>query len=250
MSAELTFPVERGSVMAFARSIGDPNPIYFDEEYAASSAMALLIAPPTFVQSSAHFDDNYPLRPKIGATRGETTELSTELGLGLHAEQRYDYQRAIRAGEVLRVRERDGRRGRVTAVVVGGCGSLKRSPNTSTGRTNWSSRSEPASTIRQARSMRSDVALKLDELEVGLSFETIVVENLTRTQIVQCAGASGDFNPTAHRRGLHDEGGWVRFDDRSRHVHHGNDRTPRHRSGRRRAYRHRRRSLRWSRSTG
>ena len=123
MSAELTFPVERGSVMAFARSIGDPNPIYFDEEYAASSAMALLIAPPTFVQSSAHFDDNYPLRPKIGApwfgaTRGETTELSTELGLGLHAEQHYDYQRAIRAGEVLRVRERvgawwarDGRRG-------------------------------------------------------------------------------------------------------------------------------------------
>ena len=44
--------------MAFARSIGDPNPIYFDEEYAASSAIAVLIAPPTFVQSSANFDDH------------------------------------------------------------------------------------------------------------------------------------------------------------------------------------------------
>lgn len=39
------------------------------------------------------------------------------------------------------------------------------------------------------------MALKLDDLTVGQEFEAIVVENLTRTQIVQYAGASGDFNP-------------------------------------------------------
>ena len=49
----MRFPVERGSVMAFARSIGDPNPIYFDEGYASSSEVGHLIAPPTFLQSSA-----------------------------------------------------------------------------------------------------------------------------------------------------------------------------------------------------
>ena len=39
------------------------------------------------------------------------------------------------------------------------------------------------------------MALILDELVVGQEFEDVVVENLTRTQIVQYAGASGDFNP-------------------------------------------------------
>lgn len=28
------FPIEAGHVMMFARSIGDPNPVYFDETYA------------------------------------------------------------------------------------------------------------------------------------------------------------------------------------------------------------------------
>ena len=31
--------------------------------------------------------------------------------------------------------------------------------------------------------------------EVGQTFETVVVEDLKRTQIVQYAGASGDYNP-------------------------------------------------------
>ena len=33
------------------------------------------------------------------------------------------------------------------------------------------------------------------ELEVGAVHQSVVVENLTRTQIVQYAGASGDYNP-------------------------------------------------------
>ena len=61
------FPIEAGHVMMFARSIGDPNPIYSDAEYAAASEVGAIIAPPTFVQASAQFDDDYPLRPKIGA---------------------------------------------------------------------------------------------------------------------------------------------------------------------------------------
>jgi acyl dehydratase len=35
----------------------------------------------------------------------------------------------------------------------------------------------------------------IDNLEVGQSFKEVIVENLSRTQIVQYAGASGDFNP-------------------------------------------------------
>ena len=39
------------------------------------------------------------------------------------------------------------------------------------------------------------MALKASELKVGDTYEEKVIENLTRTQIVQYAGASGDYNP-------------------------------------------------------
>jgi len=39
------------------------------------------------------------------------------------------------------------------------------------------------------------MALKASALKVGDTYEECVVDNLTRTQIVQYAGASGDYNP-------------------------------------------------------
>jgi acyl dehydratase len=39
------------------------------------------------------------------------------------------------------------------------------------------------------------MALKASELEVGATYEATLVEDLKRTQIVQYAGASGDYNP-------------------------------------------------------
>ena len=58
-------PIEKGHIMMFARAIGDENPIYSDENY-ASEKTGGIIAPPTFTQSSAQFDPDYFLRPKIG----------------------------------------------------------------------------------------------------------------------------------------------------------------------------------------
>jgi acyl dehydratase len=42
------------------------------------------------------------------------------------------------------------------------------------------------------------MALKASSLKVGDTHSERVVENLTRTQIVQYAGASGDYNPLHH----------------------------------------------------
>ncbi len=39
------------------------------------------------------------------------------------------------------------------------------------------------------------MALVASQIEVGQTHEEVVVENLTRTQLVQYAGASGDYNP-------------------------------------------------------
>jgi acyl dehydratase len=39
------------------------------------------------------------------------------------------------------------------------------------------------------------MSLRASSLSVGVSHAAVIVENLTRTQIVQYAGASGDYNP-------------------------------------------------------
>jgi len=109
MSVE-RFPVEAGHIMLFARAIGDPNPIYYDADRA--------IAPPTFVQASAQFDPDYPLRPTIGkpwfGSGAEPTGVprgggsSSGGGTGLHAEQHFEYHRTIRPGDVLQAETRLG----------------------------------------------------------------------------------------------------------------------------------------------
>ena len=59
------FLVEASHIMMFARSVGDANPIYHDEDYAKETDIGGIIAPPTFAQSSAQFDPDYFLRPKL-----------------------------------------------------------------------------------------------------------------------------------------------------------------------------------------
>jgi N-terminal half of MaoC dehydratase len=111
------FPVEAGHIMTFARAVGDPNPIYHDGEYAATTEVGCVIAPPTFVRSSAQFDPDYALRPKIGeAWFGSGKEPSgirrdpggDSGGTGLHAEQHFQFHRNVNAGEVLTLVQRDG----------------------------------------------------------------------------------------------------------------------------------------------
>ena len=126
------FPVEAGHILMFARSVGDPNPVYADAEYAASTEVGGIIAPPTFVQASAQFDDDYPLRPRIGepwfgsgrhatgvgaglaptgpgANDGEG-DAERSAGVGLHAEQHFEYHRTLRTGDVLTATSRPGAR--------------------------------------------------------------------------------------------------------------------------------------------
>ena len=59
------FPVEGSHIMMFARSVADGNQIYYDADYAAKTEPGKIIAPPTFAQSSAQFDPDYFLRPKL-----------------------------------------------------------------------------------------------------------------------------------------------------------------------------------------
>ncbi len=112
------FPVEASHIMMFARSVGDDNPIYHDEEYAAGTDVGHIIAPPTFPQAQAQFDPTYRLRPMIGepwfGSGAEPTgitkssEVSAGGGGGLHAEQHFEYHRHLKPGDVLSVTVRPG----------------------------------------------------------------------------------------------------------------------------------------------
>jgi acyl dehydratase len=120
------FPVEAGHILMFARSIGDANPVYADAAYAAGTEVGGIPAPPTFVQASAQFDDDYPLRPKVGrpwfGSGREPSGIRRDAGgsgsggggggggTGLHAEQHYTYHRPLRAGDVLTAETHAGER--------------------------------------------------------------------------------------------------------------------------------------------
>ena len=112
------FPVESAHIAMFARAIADPNPVYYDPALAQASEVGGIPAPPTFVQASAQFDPDYPLRPAFdqpwfGSGR-EATGVVREEGAvgsgGLHAEQHYVYHRPLLAGETLTAETRDGER--------------------------------------------------------------------------------------------------------------------------------------------
>ena len=119
------FLIEASHIMMFARSIGDPNPIYYDEDYANSTDCEGLIAPPTFAQSSAQFDPNYFLRPKIGGegwfgSGKEATGMKPSksegsgggggsAAAGLHAEQHFEYHLPLKAGDVLSATTKPGK---------------------------------------------------------------------------------------------------------------------------------------------
>jgi acyl dehydratase len=110
----IRFPVEAGQILLFARAIGDFNPIYADEAYARTTPLGGIIAPPTFVQSSAQYDPDYRVRPKPGEAwfgSGRTPSGLPEISRGdgiLHAEQHFEQVRPLRPGEVLCVRVCNG----------------------------------------------------------------------------------------------------------------------------------------------
>jgi acyl dehydratase len=112
--SSITFPVEGTHILMFARAIGDDNPVYRDAEAASTTEVEGIIAPPTFVQSVAHFNPNQ-LRPRSGEAwlgSGSTPTGLTEKpasGGGLHAEQEYTYHRALRPGDVLTPTEEPGK---------------------------------------------------------------------------------------------------------------------------------------------
>jgi len=92
-SEPVVHDVEKGAIRRFAEALGDPNPIYVDEEAARAAGYPALVAPPTF---AAALIVNERFRSSL--------ELGTRVLL--HSEQLFDYGRPILAGDRITVKTR------------------------------------------------------------------------------------------------------------------------------------------------
>ncbi|MHB1420302.1 MAG: MaoC family dehydratase N-terminal domain-containing protein [Bacillota bacterium] len=101
--------VEKGAIRKFAEAIGDPNPIFYDEEYAKSTPHGGIIAPPTFPITFR--------APMPGINIWGTKNL--------HGGQEFNYLRPIKAGDKITVQtrivdvyEKSGNSGKMTMLVT------------------------------------------------------------------------------------------------------------------------------------
>lgn len=101
--------VEKGAIRKFANAIGDPNPLYRDEEYAKQTPYGGIIAPPTFSRTFDYGVIDGLVMPKEGL---------------IHGEQRFAYFKPIQAGSVVYCTtkiadcyEKQGKSGSMTFVV-------------------------------------------------------------------------------------------------------------------------------------
>jgi len=92
-SEPVVHDVEKGAIRRFAEALGDPNPIYVEEDAARAAGHPALVAPPTF--------------PAV-LTGNERFRHSLDLGTRslLHGEQQFEYGRPIVAGDRISVKTR------------------------------------------------------------------------------------------------------------------------------------------------
>ncbi len=110
------FHVEPGAILAFARSLGDDDPRWYNADSEGARAHGGIVAPPTFVNAVAHWDPEWPYRPHPdrpwhGSGKGPGHHSPTVAGKGtsMQAEQHYTYHAPLRPGDVLTVEREAGR---------------------------------------------------------------------------------------------------------------------------------------------
>ena len=107
-----TYDVERGAIRRFAEAIGDPNPLFNDEQQARKTRFGGMIAPPTFCRSLGSPIPNVKLNMPAAFR-------------GLDGGSDWEYFQPIRPGDRITVqskladlREAEGRLGPMVFIVI------------------------------------------------------------------------------------------------------------------------------------
>lgn len=86
--------IEKGRLQFFAKTIGETNPIYYDETAAKAAGYSSLPAPPTFIFAAEL--DAETLMPAL-------TKMGVNLSRVLHGEQQFEYFGPVCAGDTITV---------------------------------------------------------------------------------------------------------------------------------------------------
>lgn len=98
--------VERGPIAAFARALGEDNPVFHDAGAARAAGFDNVPAPPTFtfaIQNWGKFGEDQPEDPTGGVSPMAEVigGLMASGGMVLHGEQEFTYHRPLVAGDAL-----------------------------------------------------------------------------------------------------------------------------------------------------
>lgn len=109
------YEIEKEPIRRWAESLGDPNPLYRDEEYAKKQGYRGLVAPPAFMAQYA-----FPI--KFGLPRASFKRPFTR---NLNGGNEYEFFNPIQSGDVITsttkiadLFERDGRMGKMLFVIT------------------------------------------------------------------------------------------------------------------------------------
>jgi acyl dehydratase len=84
------YEITRVKIKEFADAIGDLNPIYREQDAAKAAGHPDVLAPPTF-----------PIVLALGGDSLDDPELGLNWAMVVHGEQRFEYRRPLRAGDVV-----------------------------------------------------------------------------------------------------------------------------------------------------
>jgi acyl dehydratase len=120
------FEVEKGAIRRFADAVGDPNPLFRDEEHARKSPYGSIIAPPGFF--------GWPIKHPMGAPLvvdfpDEVMQPLMKSGYmaatTLDGGMEYDFLLPVRVGDTLTsstivkdIRERSGKTGKMAFIIL------------------------------------------------------------------------------------------------------------------------------------
>ena len=113
--------IEKGAIKRYAEAIGDPNPLYHDEEYARRTKHGTIICPPGF------FGWPVKSRPHLSGVRKELLDAIINAGYKrlLDGGPEFEFLLHVRAGDILAaseriadVYEREGKAGKLIFAVT------------------------------------------------------------------------------------------------------------------------------------
>jgi acyl dehydratase len=120
------YTVTARDIKRFAQSIGDTNPLYYDEDFARQTRFGTIVAPPLFCQGMTFEDVPLSELPKDLSPVELDVDLPVTKTLG--GESRYTFYKYIRPGDVITVssqvkdiEQKKGRSGTLFLVTVETC---------------------------------------------------------------------------------------------------------------------------------